>query len=70
MKTNAELETLIQNLIERMNRIEIMQAIQTKPAVEKITIDLDTSAVTKCIQQIETALREIEARKPVTLNGK
>lgn len=70
MKTNAELETLIQNLIERMNRVEAMQAIQTKPAVEKITIDLDTSAVAACIAQLEASLKSIEARKLVTLNGK
>lgn len=70
MKTNVELETLIQNLIERMNRIEAMQSVQTKPSGAPIVIDIDTSAVAKCIEQIETSLREIEARKLVTLNGK
>ncbi len=70
MKTNDQLETLIQNLVDRMNRIEAMQAVQTTASGDRIVIDIDTSAVAKSIAQLENALNSIEARKLVTLNGK
>lgn len=69
MKTNEELERAIQNLIARMNRVEALQAKQA-PDPKKIVIDLDASAVSRCIAQLEASLRDIEARKLVTFNGK
>lgn len=70
MKNLDEMNNVITHLIERMNRIEAMQAMQTQPSGEKIVIDIDTSAVTECINVLEKALNEIELRKAVTLNGR
>jgi len=70
MKNLEEMKNVINHLIERMNRVEAMQAIQTQPSSEKIVIDIDTSAVTECINVLEKALNEIELRKAVTLNGR
>jgi hypothetical protein len=69
MKNLDEMNNVITHLIERMNRIEAMQAMQTQPSGEKIVIDIDTSVVTECINVLERALNEIELRKAVTLNG-
>jgi hypothetical protein len=52
-----------------MNRVEAKQAVEHRNSREKIIIDIDTSAVTRSIAQIEAALHQIEARKLVTLNG-
>ena len=70
MKNLDGMNNVITHLIERMNRIEAMQAMQTQPSGEKIVIDIDTSAVTECINVLEKALNEIELRKAVTLNGR
>lgn len=70
MKNLEQVERAIHLLTERMNRVEAVQAKQTPRAAEKIMIDIDTSAVTRSIAQIEAALQQIEARKIVTLNGK
>jgi len=70
MKNLDEMKNVITHLIERVNRVEAMQAIQTQPSGEKIVIDIDTSAVTECINVLEKALNEIELRKAVTLNGR
>ena len=70
MKNEEEMKNVINHLIERMNRVEAMQAMQTQPSGEKIVIDIDTSAVTECINVLEKALNEVELRKAVTLNGR
>lgn len=74
--TNEEIRTAFDNqsaqmvvLMDKLNRIEAMQAVQTSPRGEKITIDIDTTAVAKSIAVIESALRDIEARRLVTING-
>jgi hypothetical protein len=70
MKNLEEMKNVINHLIERMNRVEAMQAMQTQPRGEKIVIDIDTLAVTECIDVLEKALNEIELRKAVTLSGR
>ncbi len=55
MKTNEQLETLIQNLIERMNRVEATVA-HLKPAVVDVAINV-----------LEQSATEIEARRLKTL---
>lgn len=70
MKNLEEMKNVITHLIERMNRVEATQAMQTQPSGEKIVIDIDTSAVTECISVLERALNDIEVRKAVTLNGR
>ena len=60
MKNEEEMKNVINHLIERMNRVEATQAMQTQPSGDKIVIDIDTSAVTECINVLEKALNEIE----------
>jgi len=70
MKNLEEMNNVITHLIERMNRVEATHAMQTQSSTKKIVIDIDTSAVTECINVLEKALNEIELRKAVTLNGR
>jgi hypothetical protein len=70
MTFEEETRQMFSNLIERMNRIESHVAHNKKVEPTPIRIDIDTSAVSKSIAQIEAALRDIQTRERITINGK